>query len=83
METHGNLYQSGFPDVYCMHRSYGSRWVEVKNPLAYAFTPAQIREFPLMVAHGTGVWVLVAATEEEYQKLFKPCNWWHYLSILK
>lgn len=76
------MFQQGFPDLYITHRSYGTRWVEVKNLKAYAFTPAQLKTFPLMVAHGSGVWVMVAATEEEYQKLFKPCNWWHYLQIM-
>lgn len=77
--THGNVYQSGFPDLYCAHLKYGARWVEVKNPLAYSFTPAQIAFFPLLNAHGVGVWILTAATEHEYEKLFKPANWLHYL----
>jgi hypothetical protein len=81
--THGNMYQSGFPDVYACHPRYGSRWIEVKNPGKYAFTQQQLEDFPKFVAHGVGIWVLVAATEDEYQKLFKPCNWWHYLSIMK
>lgn len=81
--THGNMYQSGFPDLFCCHKLYGTRWVEVKNPEKFAFTKAQLDDFPKLAANGSGVWVLTAATEEEYQKLFKPCNWWTYLSILK
>jgi hypothetical protein len=81
--THGNMYQSGFPDVYACHNMLGSRWIEVKNPGKYAFTAQQLVDFPQFVAHGVGIWVLVAATEEEYQKLFKPCNWWQYLGIMK
>jgi hypothetical protein len=83
METHGNMYQTGFPDLYVMHPKYGARWVEVKNPLAYSFTPAQMKEFPMMVAHGVGVWVLVSDSDDEYEKLFKPCNWHQYLSVFK
>ena len=30
MLTHGNRYQKGFPDLYCIHPSYGQRWVEIK-----------------------------------------------------
>lgn len=77
--THGNLYQSGFPDLYCAHYKYGQRWVEVKNPLSYRFTGAQLREFPRFSAAGAGIWILVAATEDEYQKLFKSENWFTYI----
>lgn len=80
-ETHGNIYQFGFPDLYAAHRKYGQRWVEVKNATKYEFTPAQLEFFPQLVAHGIGVWILVAATEAEYEKLFKPCNWYHYLMM--
>lgn len=83
METHGNMYQCGFPDLYAMHNKYGSRWIEVKNPGAYAFTPAQIECFPKMTAFGVGVWILVDDSDHEISKLMKPANWHHYLSILK
>lgn len=82
-ETHGNIYQHGFPDLYACHRSYGARWIEVKNPIQYSFTKSQLETFPMFVAHGVGVWILTAATEEEYQKLFKSCNWYQFLSIMK
>lgn len=82
-ETHGNLYQNGFPDLYCAHSSYGARWIEVKNPASYQFEASQLEFFPQLYSVGVGVWVLVAATEEEYKKLFKPCNWWQYLSCAK
>jgi len=82
-ETHGNIFQSGFPDVYAAHRRYGTRWIEVKNSDAYAFTPAQLEFFPLLSSAGVGVWVLVAATEEEYNKLWQPPNWHQYLSVNK
>lgn len=79
MRTHGNMYQHGFPDLWVSHVKYGPRWVEIKNPLKYGFTPAQLENFPKICANGSGVWILVAPTEAEYNKLFKPCNWWHYL----
>lgn len=73
--THGNIYQFGFPDLYACHKRYGSRWIEVKYLEGYRFTPAQLDVFPQFSAHGVGVWILVAATEYEYQKLFLPPNW--------
>lgn len=83
IQTHGNIYQHGLPDLLGMHKMYGQRWIEIKNPVSYAFTRAQLQTFPQMVKHGCGVWVMVAATEEEYQKLFKPCNWWQYTTAFK
>src|SRR5581483_5105578 len=77
--THGNEMQFGFPDLYAAHGSYGTRWIEVKNPLAYAFTPAQREFFHQLASVGVGVWVLIEASEAEYQKLFKPANWQYYL----
>jgi hypothetical protein len=78
-ETHGNLYQHGFPDLYCAHKSYGSRWVEVKVP-PVKFEASQLEFFPQLASVGIGVWVLVAATDDEYTKLFQPANWWTFLS---
>lgn len=79
MVTHGNMYQSGFPDLYATHSQYGPRWIEVKNAAGrWEFTPAQMECFPKLMAHGTRIWILSAATKEEYDKLFKPDNAFHY-----
>lgn len=74
MPTHGNLYQRGFPDLYAFNLMHGQRWIEVKNPSKFAFTLAQRKYFPMMLNAGIGVWVLVGATELEYQKLFQDPN---------
>lgn len=79
METHGNMYQWGFPDVFATHTRFGARWIEVKNPLNYSFTAAQLECFPKLCAYGSPVWILTAATPEEYNKLFAPFNWFMYL----
>ena len=76
---HGNTYQHGLPDLYIAKRRYGSRWVEIKNPLKWKFTPAQWQDFPRMVAEGVGIWILTAANETEYQKLFDKPNLWKYM----
>lgn len=80
--TIGNAYQNGFPDLFAAHRSYGQRWIEVKQPVHYSFTAAQLLEFPMFCAHGSGIWILCAATQEEYLKLWKPPNWTAYLFML-
>jgi hypothetical protein len=79
MVMHGNEFQKGVPDLYACHAQYGPRWIEVKNPLAYAFTPAQREMFPKFTAVNSGIWVLTSATPQELGKLFQPSNWWQYL----
>jgi len=83
IKTHGSEYQSGLPDLYCCHSRYGTRWVEAKFIESYKFTPAQLDVFPKLCANGAGVWVLVNGTDYEYKKLFGPCNWYTYLSVMK
>jgi len=82
-ETHGNWFQSGFPDLYATHPIHGQRWIEVKDPLRKGnrslFTPAQQEKFPRWACHRIGIWVLKGATESEYGKLFNPPNWMVYL----
>lgn len=72
---HGNAFQYGVPDILIGHIKHGQRFVEVKNPVKFSFTPAQITEFPLMHAHGIGIWILFSDDDSEIMKLFKPANW--------
>lgn len=78
--THGSAYQSGFPDLYCTHKKYGIRWVEVKLPnmIGSRWTDAQREEFPNLSSNGTPIWILTGANEQEYKKLFQPENWLEY-----
>jgi hypothetical protein len=76
--THGNMYQTGFPDLYIAHERWGQRWIDCKNPERYCFTKDQRRKWPLWEKKGIGIWILVAATQEEYDKLFQPPNWRNY-----
>lgn len=78
-KTHGNLFQQGFPDLYIAHPKYGERWIDVKQPGGkYTFTNAQKVKWPLWESYNIGIWILVAATQEEYDKLFRPPNWRAY-----
>lgn len=74
----GSAYQTGIPDLYCYHRKWGERWIDVKQPKRYTFTKAQRIKWPKWGAGGIGIWILNAATQEEYDKLFKPPNWRDY-----
>lgn len=75
--THGNAYQTGFPDLY-IARDAATRWIDVKTPGRYSFTKAQRAKWPEWERYGIGIWILVAATQEEYDKLFAPPNWRAY-----
>lgn len=79
-ETHGNAFQSGFPDVHATHAKWRQRWIEIKYPYAFKFTPAQMRDYPLFNANGSPIWIMTAAWDEEYEKLFKPSNLSEYLT---
>ena len=84
VKTHGNIYQSWFPDLYCTHYEYGVRWIEVKVSYETCkFTRAQNEMFPKFVANGTPIWILTAATELEYKKLFSRMNLMYYFMKFK
>jgi len=76
--THGNLYQMGFPDLYVGHLKFGQRWIDVKNPVAWEFTKAQCQKWPIWDQFNIGIWIITAASEEEYDKLFTSPNWRDY-----
>lgn len=77
---HGNIHQTGMPDLFICKRSLGWRFVEVKQPEKYMFTEAQCATFPKFAEAGVGIWILTAAIEQQYNLLFKPCNWYHYFT---
>lgn len=83
MKMHGSMFQAGFPDLYATHKQYRVRLIEVKDPERQGdvFTPAQHEIFPKLSAYGSPIYVLTAATEAEYQKLFGPENWYTFLPI--
>ena len=79
LETYGNAYQSGLPDVFACHKTYGSKWIEFKNPDGYKFTAAQSDVFPRFAAEGVGIWILDGDTDVHINKLDGPANWHTYL----
>ena len=74
-EMHGNAFQRGIPDLYLFKRDIGHRWVDVKQPKRYSFTKAQRIKWPAWDRAGIGIWILTAATQIEYDKLFASPNW--------
>ena len=73
-----DAFQNGIPDLYAFHREHGHRWIEVKRPSGYSFTRRQRQRFPQWDAAGIGIWILTAASESEYKRLFGPSNWRSY-----
>jgi len=71
----GNALQMGIPDLNAAHPKWGERWIDVKVPGKYTFTDAQKRKWPLWAEFGRGIWIITAATQIEYDKLFQPPNW--------
>jgi hypothetical protein len=51
------------------------RWIDVKRPTGYSFTLRQRQKWPAWGKVGIGIWILTAATEEQYDLLFKAPNW--------
>lgn len=86
--THGSVYSSGLPDLYCAHVNYGQRWIEVKHADAYHFTDDQMRVFSKMVEKNVGIWIVAlprdpseSMLEYEYENVVVkgPPNWQKYL----
>jgi hypothetical protein len=74
-----NACETGTPGLYCHHQKWGQRWVEVKRPGGSSFTRAQKRKWPVWEAAAIGIWVLTAATQEQFGLLFGPPNWREFL----
>jgi hypothetical protein len=67
---HATEFMSGLPDLWAAHAEYGTRWIEVKKTAGYRLTPAQRLTFPEMESKRIPVFILTAATDVEYLKLF-------------
>jgi hypothetical protein len=73
-----NAFQHGIPDLYAFHKKWGERWIDLKNPKKYCYTRDQKAKWPVWESAGIGIWIIVAATADEYDKLFQPPNWRKY-----
>lgn len=74
----GNALQMGLPDLYAHHPTWDGRWIDVKVAGAYSFTKAQRKKWRYWEKFNCGVWILTAADETEYAKLFGPANFRDY-----
>ena len=71
-EVHAGARHFGWPDLYCSHKHYGIRWIEVKLPdmKGSKFTKSQLKWFPQMIQGGSYIWILTAANDYNFNLLF-------------
>jgi hypothetical protein len=74
----GNAFQKGIPDLYAFHPSHGQRWIDVKVEGKWSLTKAQRHKWPMWESFGCHIWILTGADQDNYDKLFSPCNWRDY-----
>ena len=83
---HGGMFQSGMPDLFCSHKRYGIKLIEVKLPYMRGsrFTKDQLLYFPQLVQNGCPIWILTDACTQQYNLLFdKPDGNFHEYLMLK
>ena len=80
--THMNQMESGWPDLNIIHPRYGVRFVDVKVPNKGSLTKRQKEYWPTMHTFGAGPYIMTAATEYEYRKLFGKPNYSDYMVII-
>jgi hypothetical protein len=78
-KMHGNAFQKGIPDLYCFHPELNNpeglhRWVDVKVKGRYRYTKDQCQKWTKWEGFRLPVYIMVAATDEEYAKLFGRPN---------
>jgi len=76
------LHNIGLPDLLGMHKKYGLRLIEVKNPASFSFTSAQYKWYPIYCKNGGPVYIMTGANEENYARLFRSSNLWIYMAGL-
>lgn len=67
----GSAFVIGLPDLYCMHPTIGTRWIEMKKKNG-KLSEVQIKKFITWAKYGVQVWVLTGP--EDYPLLFKTSN---------
>ncbi len=78
-KIHGSTYQSGLPDLLCIHSVHGTKWIENKVKKG-KLRPSQITTFGEMRAHGCEVYVV--ENYRQYNRIFeKRGNWLEYARI--
>lgn len=69
---HASAKQKGIPDLYILHKSAGTRWVEIKLP-GQKLNTNQIIKFNKWTTYRGKIWVMRCTAD--YSSLFEPPNW--------
>lgn len=75
-KIHGTMYQTGFPDYWISHPTFGGRWLELKRP-GGKLTASQKAKFSKWAKFGTKVFVMTSI--RDYKVLFGEANWMYYV----
>lgn len=83
-KTHGNRFQSGFPDLYIAHPQFMAKWIECKviRNGSIHFEDSQICKFAKWIAYGVKIWIIAdtdlrgngVGLNRAYDKLFRDSN---------
>lgn len=72
-KTHGNAFQSGLPDLLCIHRRWGTKWIEVKVD-GGRLTSHQVHFFQKWSIYGGKIYILRGP--EDIPLLYRPTDNW-------
>lgn len=75
-KVHGGKYQSGLPDILCIHPKHGTIWIETKVK-GQRLRQSQVMEFNKMTKAGAKIFVLHDDTEISI--IFGRPNWVEYI----
>jgi hypothetical protein len=77
-KLHGSKYQSGLPDLLLIHKLYGVKFVEMKQPGEPLRSTQKAVFYDMWSIGGAKIWVL--HDEDDYDLLFEEPNWMDYVS---
>lgn len=77
-KVHGSGTSKNWPDLFCAHKVYGKRWIEIKQPRG-RLSGGQIKEFIKWSEHLIGIWILTRV-EDIYKLKYQP-NFPQYLRL--
>ena len=77
-KLHGSIFQIGYPDSFCAHKEFGTRWIEWKVR-GGSLESSQVKLFTKFAEFGIPVYIMF--DEHDYPVLFDERyrlggNWW-------
>ena len=79
-KSHGNAYQSGWPDLYCMHPEHGQCWIETKVR-GKKLEASQVTTFLKWHKHRVRIYIITSVDDLILVYKHKPPNWPEYYAM--